>query len=153
MTNKELKRLGRRDLLEMLVQLQQQNEALQEKVTVLEDRLNSRTIEMENAGTMAQAAMVLNGVFESADKAAAQYLENIRRGGEQQDRIVFEAEQKAKEILENAEREKQSKMEEADAYWDTLKTRLEEFYRSHPGLKEYLSMRAQQSQSEINEEE
>ena len=38
---------------------------------------------MEQAGTMAEASMKLNGVFEAADRAARQYLENIRRIAEE----------------------------------------------------------------------
>ena len=96
--------------------------------------------------------MALNGVFESADKAAAQYLENIRRCSEQQqsiyDKIVSEAEQKAKTILDNAEKEKQQKIKAADEYWKNLSTKLEEFYQSHVGLQELLSVQSGKKSSE-----
>ena len=37
------------------------------------------------AGSMAEAAMQLNGVFEAADKAARQYLENVYRSEQKGD--------------------------------------------------------------------
>ena len=42
---------------------------------------------MKDAGSIAEAALALNSVFEDADKAAAQYLENIKRCSEQQQSI------------------------------------------------------------------
>ena len=38
---------------------------------------------IENAGSLAEAALKLNDVFEAADRAAQQYLENVRRMAEE----------------------------------------------------------------------
>ena len=101
---------------------------------------------LKNAGSIAEAALALNGVFESADKAAAQYLENIKRCSEQQqsiyNSIVSEAEQKAKTIIDDAEREKRKRIKEADEYWKSLSIKLEAFYQSHVGLRELLSIQS-----------
>ena len=144
MKDKKLRKLNRRDLLELLVRQEEQNEALREKVLSLEEQLNDRKIDVENTGSMAEASMALNEVFASTDRAASQYLENIRRCSEQQEsiynRIVGEAEQKAKEILENAETERQKKIKDAEEYWISLSERLETFYREHAGLRELLSV-------------
>ena len=78
MTPKELKRLSRRDLLEMLLELSKENEQLQAENEILKNRLESRRIEIENCGSIAQAALRLNGVFEAAQQACRQYIENIR---------------------------------------------------------------------------
>lgn len=49
--------------------------------TIIEMK-QSRVIELENAGSIAEAALRLNGVFEAAQKAAEQYLMNVKRIGE-----------------------------------------------------------------------
>lgn len=79
MTDKELKRLSRAELLEMLLAQMERNEELNRRLERAENALKSRRIEIEQSGTMAEAALRLNGVFEAADQAARQYLENIRR--------------------------------------------------------------------------
>lgn len=144
MTDRELQKLSRRELLELLVQQEQQKEALEARVAQLEGRLRDRSIELDRAGSIAEAALTLNGIFESADRAAAQYLENIKRCSDQQEsicnRIISEAEQKAEAILEDAEREKQDRIRSADEYWQELCTKLEAFYQSHVGLRELLSV-------------
>ena len=43
----------------------------------------SRRIELEKAGSIAEASLRLNGVFEAAQKAADQYLENLRQLSEE----------------------------------------------------------------------
>lgn len=78
MTDKELRRLSRAELLEMLIAQMEENEKLKRSLDEAEAALSDRQIDIAQAGTMAEAAMRLNGVFEAADRAAQQYLENIR---------------------------------------------------------------------------
>ncbi len=77
MTDKELRRLSRSELLEMLIAQMQENEKLKQSLEEANAALSNRRIVIEQAGTMAEAALRLNGVFEAADEAARQYLENI----------------------------------------------------------------------------
>lgn len=79
MTEKQLKRLSRRELLEMLIIQTRKVEQLQAQLDEANARLNDKMITIENAGSLAEAVMRLNGVFEAAENAAQQYLENIRQ--------------------------------------------------------------------------
>ena len=78
MTDKELRRLSRRDLLEMLVAQEKENRKLRQELAEARAKLQDRSISISQAGTMAEAAMALNGVFEAADRAARQFLDNIK---------------------------------------------------------------------------
>lgn len=78
MTDKELRRLSRAELLEMLLEQMEINEDLNRQLEEAEAALEERRIAIEQAGTLAEAALTLNGVFEAADRAARQYLDNIR---------------------------------------------------------------------------
>ena len=82
MTDKELKKLSRSELLEMLIiqskrvdELEKLNQSLER---ALEEERANRTIMLEEAGSIAEAALRLNGIFEAAQAAADQYLENIK---------------------------------------------------------------------------
>lgn len=78
MTEKQLKKLSRRELLEMLVVQTRKVEQLEKQLEAANRKLNDKMIVIENSGSLAEAVMQLNGVFEAAQKAAEQYLENIR---------------------------------------------------------------------------
>lgn len=78
MTEKQLKKLSRRELLEMLVVQTRKVEQLERQLEETNRKLNDKMITIENSGSLADAVMQLNGVFEAAQKAAEQYLENIR---------------------------------------------------------------------------
>lgn len=78
MENKELRRLSRTDLLEMLLDLSRENEQLKQEVEELRKQLNDRYIAVEEMGSLAEAALKLNGVFEAAQAACDQYIENIK---------------------------------------------------------------------------
>ena len=83
MTDKELRRLSRRELLEMLIEQMNENEELKQKLDRAESELKDRNIMIENAGSLAEATLKLIDVFEAADRAAQQYLENVRRMAEE----------------------------------------------------------------------
>ncbi|MCI6228993.1 MAG: DNA repair protein [Candidatus Faecousia sp.] len=79
MTDAELRRLSRRELLEMLISETEENMRLRAELEQARAKLQDRRILLEKSGSMAEAALRLNGVFEAADKAARQYLENAHR--------------------------------------------------------------------------
>lgn len=72
MTEKELKKLSRRELLMLLTEISLENEQLRSE-------LASRTIEIERSGSLAEAALRLNGLFEATQAACEQYTLNIKR--------------------------------------------------------------------------
>lgn len=84
MTDRELRKLSRTDLLELLLEESRENERLRDQLRQANEELASRRIEINNAGSIAEAALRLNGVFQAAEQAAAQYLENIRRMAEEE---------------------------------------------------------------------
>lgn len=82
MTSRELKKLSRAELLEMLIAQSREVAELREQLDAVVKRLNDRMIITERAGSIAEASLQLNGVFEAAQNAAAQYVENVRRQAE-----------------------------------------------------------------------
>jgi hypothetical protein len=79
MTDKEMKKLKRTELLEMLLEQTRRVEALEAELAQKNAELESKRIIIQNAGSIAEAALSLNGVFESAQKAVDQYIYNIEK--------------------------------------------------------------------------
>lgn len=79
MEQKDLRKLRRVDLLELLVTQAKENEQLSQQVQELQIELTSRKILIEKAGSIADASVALNKLFETAQATADQYLENIQR--------------------------------------------------------------------------
>jgi len=84
MTDLELKRLSRADLLELLLKEHREKERLQAELEQVHKELADRRILLKEAGSIAEAALRLNGVFEAAEAAAAQYVESLRLLAEEQ---------------------------------------------------------------------
>ncbi len=79
MTDAELKKLKRHELLQMLIEQGKQMEALKEELEEKNRLLEERRINLEEAGSIAEAALKLNNVFEAAQKAADQYLYSVKK--------------------------------------------------------------------------
>ena len=73
-----LKKLSRQDLLEMLIAEEKRINQLEKELQEAQEALKERKILIENSGSIAEAALKLNGIFEAAQAAADQYLENIK---------------------------------------------------------------------------
>lgn len=86
MTTKELRKLNRRELLELLVEQSRAAEELQRQVERLQEQLDSRKLALAEAGSIAEAALRMNHIFEDAQAAAQQYLDNVRNLPAEQER-------------------------------------------------------------------
>ena len=95
---KELRKMNRTELIEIIYALKKEEEEVNQKLEEAEQQMQHRTIQIAKAGSIAEAAMELNHVFASAQKAADEYLNSVRAANE-------EAEQYAKRIRKEAEEE------------------------------------------------
>ncbi|MGT2676701.1 hypothetical protein [Streptococcus pseudoporcinus] len=76
---KELKKLSRKELLEILLEQQLLIEKQEKELEEMKEELNNRKIELADSETLAEASLRLSGIFEAAQKAADIYFENIKR--------------------------------------------------------------------------
>lgn len=114
MTEKELKKLSRVELLEMLIEQTERNEELEHKVAELEQQLYDKHINISEAGTLAEACLKVNKIFEAADSAASQYLENIRECEDRCKSMIADAESRCAEMESIAESRVAALKEEVD---------------------------------------
>lgn len=81
MEKKDLRRLKRADLLEILYEQSQRIDQLEGENAKLKHQLFSKQMEMKKAGSLAEQAVKISQIFESAQEAANLYLENVYRIG------------------------------------------------------------------------
>lgn len=147
MTDKELRKLSRSDLLELLISQTEENQVLKSRVDQMQDQLLDRRIAVDKAGSIAEASLQLNGVFQAAEKAAQQYLENIQRMSEEQDTIGRNIREKATEeaeairadaekIRQEADAYSREVHEQADAYWKQVIDRAAKLLKDQDALRE-----------------
>lgn len=74
-----LKKLSRQDLLEMLIKEEKRIEQLEQELEEARAELQNRSIQISTSGSIAEAALKIQGIFEVAQAAADQYLENIKK--------------------------------------------------------------------------
>ena len=76
---KNIKKISRKELLEILVIQSKKIDELQIELDKTKKLLESKEILISEAGSIAEASLKLNKVFEIAQQAADQYLENIKK--------------------------------------------------------------------------
>lgn len=159
MTEKDMKKLSRGDLLELLLTQGKENDDLRARLEEAERKLQDRRIRIEEAGSLAEAMVSVNGIIEAAQKTADEYQEAIRlRMDESHTRaeaLLQAAEEKAAALTREAEEqvalltrateEKCAAMEaeaktRSENYWKEVSEKMEAFYQAHQGLRELLSV-------------
>ena len=74
----DLKHLRRSELIDLIYEMKKREIELQTRLDEAEAKLQVREITMEKAGTIADAAVQLSGVFQAAQEAADTYLKSIK---------------------------------------------------------------------------
>ena len=158
MADKELKRLSRSELLEMLISQSEENENLREQIKNLQKSLEDRRIYIEKAGSIAEASLLINRVFESAESAAQDYINNIKHLSEKQNEIlkrneeenqylcqqlIEETKEKCKVIEDDARKEaeriKSDARQEVSEYWNSIYLKLNSYVSNNSDLQHLLS--------------
>ena len=159
MTDKDLRKLNRVELLQMLLEQGRQNDALRAQLDQANAQLASRQVALDEAGSIAEAAMQLNQVFASAQRAADQYLENIRTLSGRQEAVCAKREAESRSKCEQMLAETQKKCQSLEeqtrarceamtseaerqsaAVRDEAKLRLDQLLAQQAGLRSLLNM-------------
>lgn len=141
MTDKDLKKLNRRDLLILLADQTERADNLEEKLRKTEKELEEQQISINESGTIAEAALKISGIFQAADAAVATYVENIKQLNDRQttvcqdmeeiskrkaEKIVQDAEKEAAVIIQDAKDLAAKEIEKMNAHWDEIQRKIRE---------------------------
>jgi hypothetical protein len=146
MTDKELRSLGKTDLLRLLHMQEEEIERLAEENRALMQRVEERAIIMENAGSIAEASLQIGGVMQAAQASAELYLESLRvmeseyRG--RVERTESEANRRAEEIIREAEQRAAARetleKQTVEELWKDFRGRVDQFVKAHTELDEII---------------
>ena len=82
MRSRDCRHYSRRELIEIIYELERREEKLEHKLEKTRAKLKQRTERMARAGTLAEVTAVIAGLFEAADETASMYLAGIKAQAE-----------------------------------------------------------------------
>lgn len=157
MNQKELRKLNRAELQDIVTEQNIVIAKLQDRVEELELALRDRTIKIDEAGSIADAAVQINGVFEATQNAAKQYLDNIESLNKRCEAICAQRDQESIMICAQREEETKAKChnlelrtkqkcenlektteQKVNARWAEFSQKVEQCLDAHGELKEIL---------------
>lgn len=86
MTEKELLKLKKSELLEIMLAQSKEIDTLREQLEEANAKLRDKKITIKESGSIAEASLKLTRVFEEAQKAADLYVENMKRRARQEEK-------------------------------------------------------------------
>ena len=113
MLQKELRRLNRKELVDIIYQLKKNEEENMAQITRLEEALQEKRLHIANAGSIAEAATDITGVFTSAQSAANLYLQEI-------DQMKEDARKECEKMIEEAKRKVELIFADGKKQYETL---------------------------------
>lgn len=115
MTDRQLRKASRTDLLKLLLEQRKENETMRRQIDQLQEQLQQRQITIDQSGSLAEAALKLSGIFDAAETACQYYTENIRGLSGRQEEICRTME---RETREKCDRMLEQAKQMAKVYWD-----------------------------------
>lgn len=142
--------MSRMELIDIIFQLCQEKDELEHKLSESSKRLEEKRIVLKNSGSIADAALTLNGVFDAAQKAADQYLlsvksayanmeKQIQETKQQCEQMISEAKEEAERIKVRAAKESADRLDEANQEckrkYAQFQTRVNQYIKTHPDIR------------------
>lgn len=136
MKQPDLRGLSRTELLELLIQQGEEMERMEQELADCRCQLEDKKLSLSKAGSIAEAALQISGVFEAAQVACAQYQENIEQLEAQQREWTEQAAQLLRQTQVQCEAMKQNTQIQCDkmlekakreslGYWAKVSRKLE----------------------------
>ena len=128
MISKELKKLNRRELVDIIYQLKKNEEQMQEQIAALEAELQDRRIHLSVAGSIAEAATDITGIFSVAQSTADLYLREVAS-------MKADAQKECEKMIEEAKKKVESIMADGKGQYDALAARYRADYKKWQQLR------------------
>lgn len=137
MTDRELRRLSRTDLLELLLAQRRENEQLRCLLDQAQAQLADRTIQINNAGSIAEASLQLGGIFSAAQDSCQYYMDNIKLLSERQNMVCRQMEEETKIKCDQMVAEAEVKAQQC---WDNCSVKIKQLVESFNGLQQVIEL-------------
>lgn len=109
MIGKEIKKLSRKELVDIIYQLKKNEQEKQEEIAALEAALQEKRIRVSMAGSIAEAAVDITQIFSTAQRTADLYLHEIAAMKEDTEKqcaaMIEEARKQVEAILSDGEKQ------------------------------------------------
>ena len=120
MTDKELRSLSRAELIDIIYEQQKRLEAQEAAAKSLQEKLDYRELRLSSAGSIAEAALQVNGVFEAAQAAADQYLVSVKAAAADVEKSIEETQEKCQKLMQYAETKATVMIQKAQEQADSI---------------------------------
>ena len=127
MTDRQLRKLNRTDLLKLLLEEKKESEALRKQLQEMQLQLECKQLNLNHSGSLAEAALKLSGIFEAAETACQYYTENIRNLSGRQEEICRKMEQ---ETREKCDRMLEQARQMSRVYWEEYTEKCSRYMKS-----------------------
>lgn len=135
MNNKELRKLNRKELLEIILEQMKRIEGLELELRKAKSELNSKKINIEESGSIAEAVIKLSGIFETAQKTADHYVSNVKENSRKLEiKMQKDYEKQKEKMLKKVEKECQDKKRQADEYFKEVEQKAKDLAKDKPDV-------------------
>ncbi len=121
MADKELRHMSRSELIEIIYAVQQQEMSLRKEIDELNSKLNDRLLRLDQSGSIAEASLSLNHVFEDAQAAADEYLQSVSAMRSHAEYLLTSAQADSEKIISEAKSDADNIIAQAQTYAEDIR--------------------------------
>lgn len=132
--------LSKNEMMMVMHDQEQEIEKLKAEAEELREKIDGYEIKVSETGNLADAAVKITNMFETAQLTVDTYVENMRKRDAHSEQLLADAQKRADEIIDEAEEIARKRLAAADVEidekWAVIESRLLVMYESHKGLQE-----------------
>lgn len=122
MEKKELKKISRKELLELMLKQAERIKELETELDKVYEELDNKKLKIKESGSIAEASLKLNDMFISAQKSIDEYILNVEENmKKKEEAILKEAQKEKRKIVSDAKAKMKLKEEKLDNELKKLK--------------------------------
>lgn len=144
MISKDLKKISRSELVDIIYQMKKNEQQLQEKISALQEELQDKRIRLSKAGSIAEAAVSIANVFSAAQTSADLYLQEIACMKE-------ETERECKKMIEDANKSVEKTLADGEKLLAEMDDRYQAAYKKLRMVQKKIRLLEEQGKGISNE--
>ena len=150
MDNKEIKKIGKKELLEILLSQAKRIEELENELSRTKKKLESKKVLIDECGNIADSTVRLCGIFELAQETAEMYLSNIKEKCKKiEDSTKKECMLRNEKMIAETEEICKKREKEADDYLKKIKLEVKELKKKTDNKKKVSSVKKKSSTDKV----
>lgn len=136
MSEKDLKKLSRQNIIDLIISQKTRSENLAKRIEILEQHIRSKEIPNKEPGSIVEAGFAVEEIFRVAQREAEQYLETVNKFNLEKQAEIDLIDAECQKKIDETEVRCSKREKQAEEYVNTVSEKVQKLFSQYRSLEE-----------------